>query len=141
VEVRPGSENRAKAHWGSLGTWEDRPRPWSNNRDWVHLVQQHPGHHGPMSARGGAKAKASTKVGQCNATNEALSEKRGRLSGFIVPIESRRTNRGSLGVGKGAIERQVQSWETGPVHRDRRLVPGTALDNSGVKLSFEEPYA
>jgi hypothetical protein len=27
TKARPGSENRAKAHWGSLGTWENRRRP------------------------------------------------------------------------------------------------------------------
>ena len=141
VQVRPGSKNRAKAHWGSLGTWEDRPCPWNNSPGWGASGRTTPGCHGPMSARGGAKAKASSKVGRRNAPNGVPSEKRGRLSGFIVPSEIRRTDRGSLGIGKGATERQAQSWETGPVLRDRRLVPGTALDNSGVKLSFEEPYA
>ena len=65
----------------------------------------------------------------------------GRLSRFIVLLESRRTNRGSRGVRKGAIERQHQRWAPGPVLSDRSSVPVTTLDSTGAKLSFEEPYA
>src|SRR4051794_18850648 len=54
--VPPGSENRAKAHEGSLGTWETRPSPpTSPAREPEHQL---PGTHGRASRPMGANRDA-----------------------------------------------------------------------------------
>src|SRR5262245_29442558 len=54
--VPPGSKNRAKAHEGSLGTWETRPSPLTiPARDPEHQL---PGTHGRASRPMGANCDA-----------------------------------------------------------------------------------
>lgn len=93
AEIRPGSESTARGHKGSLGTCEIRLSPsFETNQS-----KGETGLRTPWRKRSGLGLSASENVratrrvllGECNEPGEKGS---GSLSGFIVAMESRRTD-------------------------------------------------
>jgi len=88
--ILPGSESRANAHWGSLGTWEipsiSAPIAGRDNP-----ADQVPGSwRGPLASTR-AKPQSAGAVPSRDG-NRACGMDAGSLSPFIVPLESRETS-------------------------------------------------
>src|SRR3954471_8786982 len=93
--VPPGSENRAKAHEGSLGTWETRPSPPTiPAREPEHQL---PGAHDRASVVAGSKRSTQGWYRQAKATK--CGERDGRES--ERPIVPSRPGNHSEGPGGG----------------------------------------
>jgi hypothetical protein len=87
--ILPGSESRAHAHGGSLGTWEI-PLLSALNRREGHPADQVPGSWtGPLASTR-AKLQSAGAVPPREG-NEACGMDAGSLKPFIVPSESRET--------------------------------------------------
>ena len=88
AEARPGSENMARAHRGSLGTWEIRRRPCLDNGAQGRLVNKAQSGEGlnPHRRRSQEQAGFKTRYGEQFAETKSESKALGSLSSLIVPI-------------------------------------------------------
>src|SRR5689334_4818962 len=88
--ARPGSENMARAHWGSLGTWEVQQRPCLDNGEgWAHPDNNARFGAGLMVLclhRSQEQTGLKTRYDWQFAPTESQANKLGRLSGLIVPL-------------------------------------------------------
>ena len=122
VEAGPGSESRAEAYGGILGSWESPHRSLEHYRKRTIPVHQRPGAWAAFPAafvsetretkETASEGNRSGRVGEC-----------GSRSGLIVAIESRRTNRREPGSSEGD-----HRGEEGAIGRDA----GEILPQSNV---------
>src|SRR6266571_1015225 len=98
AEVRPGSESTARAQWGSLGTWETRPRAWEEIPERMHRFNNIQAWQRQACPLSGAKERSQLKETRRNVTNGVPIKGGGSLSDLVVPPENRRT--GPPGAGE-----------------------------------------
>src|SRR4051794_28326682 len=127
--VPPGSENRAKAHEGSPGTWETRPSPPTiPAREPEHQL---PGAHGRASRPMGAKRDA--RVVSPNEGNEVRREGRTGVGAPHITTEAGEPSRGTRRRKGGAVSRN--RWgETWRVHWNPWACP---RNNNGSHNSLD----
>src|SRR5262249_14372155 len=97
--VPPGSKNRAKAHEGSLGTWETRPSPLTiPARDPEHQL---PATHGRASRPLGANCDA--RVGSPSDGREVRRKGRTGVGAPHTTVEGGEPSRGTRRREGGAV--------------------------------------
>ena len=113
--VRPGSKSRAKAPWGSLGTWETQTASLGQNAGKDGPAEQHPGLGavGWPASESERPSQPGVRPWQCDEQSEGLSAV-GVLMASSVPQTkpANRDRRGSRGVGKGVIQERNRRKET-----------------------------
>ena len=89
----PGSESGAEAYGGILESWESRADPWHNYRIGTTPVYQRPGARATLSAAGASEIRKAAKDSGSEGNRSERGNGGGSLSGLIVAVENRVTNR------------------------------------------------
>jgi hypothetical protein len=91
IETGPGAKSGAKAHGGTLGSWESRTDPSSNSRMGMTPADQRPGAWGVLPATHVSETRGARKDSASEGNRSERTSGNGSLSRLIVAIESRRT--------------------------------------------------
>jgi len=94
AHVRPGSESGAETYWGISGTCEGLPLLEKNYRNGMHPVDQIPGRCHVLPMNTAANSRELSRYRYPREERGCRDGVSGRLSRFIVAIESRVTRLG-----------------------------------------------
>lgn len=90
----PGSESRAEAYGGILGSWESHCVLSNKRRNRTRPAHQRPGAKVVLPATGASETREATRAPASEGNRSERANASGSLSRFIVAVESRRTSAG-----------------------------------------------